>query len=259
MQGQSLPASPTPPDPSQRFSLHEEPTTSSSPVRMLNGRVYGSRRATEQAERIRKSKEANEPAFVEWGYGKAGGGLGNNAPKTAGRGFLEDSEEGSGMEWVKKRREARVRDAASQEGIPPPPSAVDVDIVHDHLEMRRSDKPRISSVNDMSDIADPTPAPVDTRTSDLDALDTQVPSPTSPTAKSHEYQHMMVNISPTHTTHRDKRDPLALADELENEREEEEEENYGAAEEDDEDDGDFSEDEEEEEQDIRCVIGGRRG
>ena len=85
-----------------------------APVRMLNGRVYGSRRAIEAADRERALREQNEPAFVEWGYGKQGAGLGSNTPKPEKGGFLGDAEEGSGMEWVKRRREERQRRDAEQ-------------------------------------------------------------------------------------------------------------------------------------------------
>jgi len=86
-----------------------------APVKLLNGRVYGSRRASEAAERERVRREENEPAFVEWGHGKSGGGIGSNAPKTAGKGFLDDEDDGSGMEWVRRRREERERRRLEQE------------------------------------------------------------------------------------------------------------------------------------------------
>lgn len=85
-------------------------------VRMLNGRIYGSRRASEAAEREKQAKlrrERQEPAFVEWGHGKTGGGMGSvSAATSSGGGFLE--EEGSGMEWVKRRREERQRREAEE-------------------------------------------------------------------------------------------------------------------------------------------------
>ena len=97
---------------SHRRNSSLEPTISSSlgtspqPVKMLNGRVYGSRRASEAAERQKEYKERIEPKFVEWGFGKeGGGGIGSNS----GKGLLGDAEEGSGMEWVKKRREERMK------------------------------------------------------------------------------------------------------------------------------------------------------
>ncbi|WVQ85359.1 hypothetical protein IAT38_007524 [Cryptococcus sp. DSM 104549] len=95
----------------QASSLGASPT----PVRMLNGRVYGSRRASEAAERERKLREKNEPAFVEWGATGLGGGAGpTSAPPAAGRvpgktSFLGDEDDGGGMAWVKRRREERLR------------------------------------------------------------------------------------------------------------------------------------------------------
>jgi hypothetical protein len=82
------------------------PTGSSpTPVKLLNGRVYGSRRASEAAEREKKYRASLEPAFVEWGHGKTSAGLGSNAPKPPA-GDVAD-EEGSGMEWVRRRRKER--------------------------------------------------------------------------------------------------------------------------------------------------------
>lgn len=74
---------------------------------MLNGRVYGSRRQSEAAEREKQRREQEEPAFVEWGHGKAGGGMGSHAPPKSGGGFLADDDDGGGMSWVKRRREER--------------------------------------------------------------------------------------------------------------------------------------------------------
>lgn len=76
-------------------------SSSPQPVRMLNGRVYGSRRASEAAERQKEMQRKLEPNFVEWGNNQQAAG--------SGRGFLGDAEEGSGMEWVKKRREERLK------------------------------------------------------------------------------------------------------------------------------------------------------
>jgi hypothetical protein len=78
---------------------------------MLNGRVYGSRRASEAAAEAKKLREKAEPAFVEWGHGKAGVGLGSNAsaPSRGGVSSSAADEDGSGMEWVRRRREERER------------------------------------------------------------------------------------------------------------------------------------------------------
>lgn len=72
---------------------------------MLNGRVYGGRRASEAAERQAEIRAKNEPAFVEWGNSTTGG-LGSVAPAKSNS-LLADDDDGSGMEWVKRRREER--------------------------------------------------------------------------------------------------------------------------------------------------------
>ena len=108
MQGLPPPPLSTVLDTHRRNSSLESPPASLSsspqPVRMLNGRVYGSRRAIEAADRERRMREQNEPAFVEWGNGKSGAGLSSNAHNTEDRGMLGDGEDGSGMEWVRRRR-----------------------------------------------------------------------------------------------------------------------------------------------------------
>lgn len=76
------------------------------PVKLLNGRVYGGRRASEAAEAEKRRREKNEPEFVEWGGGKSGGGMGSNQPVSRSG----DEDDGSGMEWVRKRRERRAQE-----------------------------------------------------------------------------------------------------------------------------------------------------
>ncbi|KAF7294615.1 hypothetical protein MIND_00998100 [Mycena indigotica] len=106
-------------------------------TRMLNGRVYGSRNADGTHNPFGNARD-EEPEFVEWGYGGMGSvrnGAGNSAwnrvqaggaPRTSGTaansgdvhigmGVVgdgdEDGDDGSGMGWVRKRREAREREA----------------------------------------------------------------------------------------------------------------------------------------------------
>lgn len=80
------------------------------PMKLLNGRVYGGRRASEAAAAEKKRREQDEPEFVEWGTGKSGSGIGSNQParstSSTGGGILGggDDDDGSGMEWVRKRR-----------------------------------------------------------------------------------------------------------------------------------------------------------
>jgi hypothetical protein len=73
---------------------------------MLNGRVYGARRASEAAAAEEMRRRKMEPEFVEWGTGQNRGMGTNNAP-TARK--TEDDDDGGGMAWVRKRREERQR------------------------------------------------------------------------------------------------------------------------------------------------------
>ncbi|KAJ9102954.1 hypothetical protein QFC19_004510 [Naganishia cerealis] len=109
-----------------------ELATSPRPVKMLNGRVYGKNRQPEAAN----AKQA-EPEFVEWGgmMGQRGGGIGSvskrpssttstqDAPTASfgsvGRSSANDEEDdGSGISWVKKRREQRERERRASELTP---------------------------------------------------------------------------------------------------------------------------------------------
>ncbi|KAG8932128.1 hypothetical protein FRC01_000242 [Tulasnella sp. 417] len=88
-------------------------------TRMLNGRVYGgTRRSAVQRKEVEK-----EPEFVEWGYGGMGSNRGSSASSTYARVqsshtnavAAEDDDDGSGMGWVRKRREAREREKRERE------------------------------------------------------------------------------------------------------------------------------------------------
>lgn len=97
---------------------------------MLNGRVYGSRRASEAAEREREYREKLEPAFIEWGSSngvgnnavsgaRSGAGLGSSGARPGagiggGRRQGFDEDDGGGMAWVKRRREERERKAQEE-------------------------------------------------------------------------------------------------------------------------------------------------
>ncbi|OWZ69301.1 hypothetical protein AYX15_00151 [Cryptococcus neoformans] len=105
-------------------------TSPGRPVRMLNGRVYGSRRASEAAEREREYREKLEPAFIEWGSSngvgnnavsgaRSGAGLGSSGARAGagiggGRRQGFDEDDGGGMAWVKRRREERERKAQEE-------------------------------------------------------------------------------------------------------------------------------------------------
>ncbi|WVF70651.1 hypothetical protein IAT40_005444 [Kwoniella sp. CBS 6097] len=112
----SAPSTSTATAPGHRRNSSLEPTTPNrahrnsspglTPIRMMNGRVYGSRRASEAAEREKVRREKNEPAFVEWGQGAVATSA---TEEGGGRGFLGDNDDGGGMAWVKRRREERLR------------------------------------------------------------------------------------------------------------------------------------------------------
>lgn len=101
-------------------------------MRMLNGRVYGSKHNSNPFDNAR-----DEPKFVEWGYGGMGSVVATGTPALlshshhekdavggsrggAARASLErkdtvDDDDGSGMSWLRKRREERERLAREKE------------------------------------------------------------------------------------------------------------------------------------------------
>lgn len=94
--------------------------------RMLNGRVYGGRRPSSTASQ----SESYEPDFVEWGYGGMGSvnNSTNKDPRTRGVDWAKvqssgkfidygdaDVDDGSGMQWVRRRREQRERERKERE------------------------------------------------------------------------------------------------------------------------------------------------
>ncbi|KAJ3919794.1 hypothetical protein F5877DRAFT_77717 [Lentinula edodes] len=112
-------------------------------TRMLNGRVYGAKRGSvsgSQSNPFANAKDDPDPEFVEWGYGGMGsvrnvqdGVAGtvwgrvlsngtsvmesgcpekqNNNGRAVQHGSRDDDDDGSGMGWVRKRREAKEREA----------------------------------------------------------------------------------------------------------------------------------------------------
>jgi hypothetical protein len=92
--------------------------TSRRGVRMLNGRVYGAQKLKSNPFDNVRDEEA-DPAFVEWGYGGMGSVSGRRAAGMGGTRWerLQSGQnpdepsldDGSGMGWAKKRREARER------------------------------------------------------------------------------------------------------------------------------------------------------
>ncbi|KAG1799482.1 uncharacterized protein HD556DRAFT_1348132 [Suillus plorans] len=120
------------PMPSTRFTTPSLPTKSAR--RMLNGRVYGSKR---QPPANPFANVRDEPEFVEWGYGGMGSVTGSSDSKYSvlakgapallshtqarvtktpverndgvGVPAPDDEDDGSGMGWVKKRKLERER------------------------------------------------------------------------------------------------------------------------------------------------------
>lgn len=83
----------------------------SRPQRMLNGRVYGARRAKERLQPL----PSMEPEFSEWGYGGMGsvnttGEYSKLQSKTSAVSGGDEDDDGSGMAWIKKRKEKRERE-----------------------------------------------------------------------------------------------------------------------------------------------------
>ncbi|KAK0210279.1 hypothetical protein DFS33DRAFT_1292017 [Desarmillaria ectypa] len=86
-------------------------------TRMLNGRVYGQKKAQRERNLFANAPDA-EPEFVEWGYGgmgsvksskEAGGKMWGKLQSEGG-----NDDDGGGMAWVKKRREERERKAREE-------------------------------------------------------------------------------------------------------------------------------------------------
>lgn len=209
---QGLPA-PPPSNHRRMSSLDPSPSTSNlatSPqpvkVKLLNGRVYGARRASEIAELQKKAREAEEPEFVEWGNAKPATAV----PTTGSKGLLGDDDEGSGMEWVKRRREER-QAKAREEAERKARESAESD----------SEPPRLTH-SQSSPEADATLTPA-TRTADL---------PTTPTI------HISEHLSPEHTGSQ----PMDIQSKRNTD------DDVFEDDEDDEDDGDFSSDDEEEEE-----------
>ncbi|CAE6439592.1 unnamed protein product [Rhizoctonia solani] len=89
--------------------------TGTRPQRMLNGRVYGARRARERLQPL----PSMEPEFSEWGYGGMGSvnngseysKLQSKTSSVGGLGGNDEEDDGSGLSWARKRKEKREREA----------------------------------------------------------------------------------------------------------------------------------------------------
>jgi hypothetical protein len=231
---------------------------------MLNGRVYGSRRASEAAERQKEYQAKLEPDFVEWGNGKQGG-LGSNAPTTS-RGFLGDDDDGSGMEWVKRRREERLKKQQAEKEAAEANQARSAGVVFN--------EPNLSGISPAASMSTNSPetngsliTPA-TSTSPLPPTPIiQVSEPSSPSANralesggflGKSAPGKLQGLEPEHVTQaisvpqrsvegRDVFDDTAVSDDDGADEEEED------GEEEEEDDGDFDDDDEEEDEGPRWV------
>ncbi|TFK72227.1 hypothetical protein BDN72DRAFT_895046 [Pluteus cervinus] len=101
-------------------------------TRMLNGRIYGGKRRNQpNANPFANARDEVDPEFVEWGYGGMGSVKNSanssnvwNRLQTDGRGVTvghttpaEEDDDGSGLAWVRRRREERERLKREQEQL----------------------------------------------------------------------------------------------------------------------------------------------
>ncbi|KAF7796763.1 hypothetical protein EIP86_007946 [Pleurotus ostreatoroseus] len=100
-------------------------------LRMLNGRIYGAKRHHNNVN-LFASARSEEPEFVEWGYGGMGSvktaasvGADNKWSRVAGSSAFggdekrgraaADDDDGSGVAWVRRRKEQREREKREKE------------------------------------------------------------------------------------------------------------------------------------------------
>jgi len=212
-------------------------------MRMLNGRVYGSRRHSVNSNPFANVRD--EPEFVEWGYGgmgsvngssnskysvlatgtpallshaqpqrvTVGGGRGGAARATVERqdavAGAVDEDDGSGMGWVRKRRQERERLAREKEAQERRASA----------EARRSGELSRSSLDDSPSLDTYSRRTSTDGSSALDTASTDVSTlaassaPTTPPSttdtlpelntEDEQEQHILqaIRLSPKHTHH----------------------------------------------------------
>lgn len=227
---------------------------------MLNGRVYGGRRASEATlaeNAIKKQREKNEPEFVEWGNGKGGGGIGSNQPA---RGFLDDEDDGSGMAWARKRRQRREqeerekkeREAREREQEGGDTSALELDEGGESDQSRSSKAMPITPAAPSSQLPPPPIIQVSEHLTPYDSAPAQIQS--APSDHGHGGNKPTNPIGIMASQRRQERDVFDESgdedaikrgsDPSDSEEDDEEEEE----EEEDEEDGDFSDDDEEEEE-----------
>lgn len=221
---------------------HLATSPAAKPVRMLNGRVYGGRRASEAAEAEKKMRAKNEPEFVEWGQGKSGGGMGSNQP--AKRDDADD-DDGSGMDWVRKRRQRREQQEreknereAGQRRESDSALSIESGGDSDSSESQKANQGPITPSVPSSDLPPPPIIQVSEHLTPYDSAPGHLGSPSSDTGKSPT--NAMSIMAARKSEARD------VFDEEEDERKQDSSDE--GSDEEDEDDGDFSEDDEEEEE-----------
>lgn len=212
-------------------------------VKLLNGRVYGSRRASEAAEAQKKLREKNEPEFVEWGHGRSGGGMGSNQPSKP---LLGEDDDGSGMDWVRKRkmrreqeeREKREREAREQD------SALDLESGGDS-DSSESQKANPGPVTPSVPSSELPPPPIIQVSEHLTPYDSAPGSLGAPMSPNFEKGTNPIGIMASKKS--EARDVFD-EDEDEGDRKRGESSDDSDEEEEEEDEGDFSDDDEEEEE-----------
>ena len=247
--------------------------TSPHPVRMLNGRVYGSRRASEAAARERELRERIEPAFVEWGFGKQSG-MGSNAAPAKATSRNEDDGDGSGMEWVKRRREEREKqrklEAEQRTAAAAASSGRSIDFAEPGMSSSlgsQSDHPAPTTPIDAFVAQRPTPiiqvsehSPVATKFPPLPEVKTPTVSLEGRRSPQHVMQAIPIPQRNRDSEHDDGHGSRGRGSDLDDDGDDEhekddddddDEEDEDEDEDDDDDLGDFSEDEEDDEEAVR--------
>ncbi|KAI0818490.1 hypothetical protein BC629DRAFT_656533 [Irpex lacteus] len=194
-------------------------------LRMLNGRVYGGRRNNLNNVNLFATARS-DPEFVEWGYGgmgsvKTAASVGNTkysrvqgsaaigsaeengwGSAQRGRQPADDDDDGSGMAWLKRRREERERAKAEAAEKAAAEAAV-----QDAVEMQEDVKDDHAEEKHDAEVADPDPpAPVtqekQVEEAVIDAVESKTESEEQPTpiAVSEDAEHVTTAVKiPAHT------------------------------------------------------------
>lgn len=115
------------------YSVGATPSTVRKPTLLLNGRVYGGPRRPQSSGGNPFANVRDEPEFVEWGHGGMGSvhnsshtgehnryaALQSNQKLSVGHveggSIGDDEDDGSGLGWVKRRKEQREREKRERE------------------------------------------------------------------------------------------------------------------------------------------------